>query len=314
MGALFREPFTLKPASQRPVTPRISLIIPSYNAVATMERTITSIAAQNYPSLEVILMDGGSRDGTMEIVQRYAGLFKVMVSEPDRGQAHAINKGFRLATGEIFGWLCADDELSPGALAQVAELFQKNPEASLLTGGCARVFADGTIIHTEPQPQLWSRLAYQDGIEQPSTFWKASLHRAAGELDESYNFTFDWDWWNRMKRSGAKLATTPQILSRYHFSDSNKTSTGARALVNELYRVIKKYGPLRGYLADIYMFLYKNFDLHGYYDRPPKHHPMRGWFFRRALRILTSIWGKEIIYGYNWNFASKQERNLCWYK
>ncbi|MGI8964506.1 MAG: glycosyltransferase family 2 protein [Limisphaerales bacterium] len=294
--------------------PKISIVIPSFNAAQTIERALRSLVAQDYPNLELLLVDGGSQDNTLQIAQSYSQYFSKIISEKDRGQPHALNKGFKLATGEIFAWLCADDELAPGALWHVVELFQKNPEATLLTGGCTRIFSDGTIIHTAPQADLWKRISYLNGIEQPSTFWKAEIHPRAGQLDESYHFAFDCAWWNQVKISGANLITTNRILSHYHFSDTNKTSRGGTPLVREMYRVIKQYGPLHGYLADIYFFLYRHFDLHGYYDRPPAGPKIKRWIFKNTLKLLVKIFGKELIYSYNWNFASKQERNLCWYK
>ncbi|EKQ67383.1 glycosyl transferase [Leptolyngbyaceae cyanobacterium JSC-12] len=294
--------------------PKISIVIPAFNAASTLENSIRSLITQNYPNLELILADGGSQDGTMEIVQTYKSYFSHIISEPDKGQANALNKGFRLATGDIWGWLCADDELAPGALHHFVEIFNTNSNVNLVTGGCRRIFWDGTIVETVPDPNLMQRIAYIDGIEQPSTLWKADLHRAAGELDESYRYAFDWDWWNRLKAAGANLAITNQILSHYYFSETNKTSTGGNALVAEMYRVIKRYGPLRGYLADIYSFLYHNFDLHGCYDQPPTCSKLRSRLRDLSLKVLLKLFGAEFIYCYNWNFASKQERGLCWFK
>lgn len=295
-------------------TPTISLVVPCFNAAATIERTLKSIQDQAYPNLEVILMDGGSKDDTMSIVRRHEKLFAKIVSEKDNGQTSAINKGFRLATGEIFAWLCADDELAPGALQSAAGFFTENPDVDVLTCGCDRVFSDGTIVRTEPRPDTWERIGYHNGIEQPSTAWRAKAHRAAGELDESMHYAFDWEWWNRLRYSGARLAVTPRVCSRYHFSEVNKTSTGARKVVTEMYQVIKRYGPLRGYLADIYMFLYLRFDLYGCYDRPPTGGKTRTFFFKHTIRPLLKLFGRELIYSYNWNFASKQERGLVWWK
>jgi glycosyltransferase involved in cell wall biosynthesis len=294
--------------------PKLSLITPCFNSSSTLERTIQSVAVQSYPNLQWILMDGGSKDATMAIVQKYANLFHKIVSEPDGGQTNALNKGFRFADGEIFGWLCADDELTPDTLAFVSDYFQQHPDVDVLTGGCARVFSDGMILNTEPQPHLWERIGYHNGIEQPSTFWRAKLHRACGELDESMYYSFDWDWWNRMRKAGGRIATTPRILSKYHFSENNKTSTGARKLILEMYRTMKRHAPLRGYLADIYLFLYLRFDLHGYYDRPPACGKLRSFLFKHVIRTLLKIFGKELIYSYNWNFASKQERGIPWWK
>jgi hypothetical protein len=196
----------------------------------------------------------------------------------------------------------------------VAKLFESHPEANLTTGGCLRKFTDSTVIRTEPGPRVLERIGYFNGIEQPSTFWRAALHRAAGELDEDLPLAFDWAWWNRLKKAGARLVTTPEVLSYYYFSSTNKTSTGGRRVAGEMYRVIKQFGPLNGYLADIYWLLYKHFDLHGCYDQPPLHTRARRWTFHRTLKLLVTLFGRELIYSYNWNFASKQERNLCWYK
>lgn len=293
---------------------RISLVVPSFNSAATIARTLESLRLQDYPALELFLVDGGSTDATLEIARPYLPLFKWWVSEPDRGQTEALNKGFRRASGDVFGWLCADDELAPGALRTVGRLFADHPEASVLTGGCLRKFADGTVVRTEPGPRTLERISYHNGMEQPSTFWRATLHRAAGELDEDMHLAFDWAWWNRLKLAGARLITTPEVLSHYYFSPTNKTSTGGTRVAKEMYQVIKKFGPLRGRLADIYFFLYSRFDLHGCYDNPPTPTRLRRWCFRRVLKLLRVAFGEELIYSYNWNFASKQQRNLCWYK
>ncbi len=308
--------------------PKISIIIPCYNAVETICRTVKSIVDQQYPNLELILIDGGSKDGTIAAIEPYEKYFTKIISEPDRGQANALNKGFKLATGEIWGWLCADDDLTAGALFYFAKLFASHPEIDLITAGCKRIFADGTTFNTQPRPDVMERISYHNGIEQPSTLWRATLHQQAGELDESYNYAFDWVWWNQLQQAGAKALVIDRVVSRYYFSDTNKTSTGCRNLVDEMYRVIKQYGPIRGYLADIYLYLYQNFDLAGYYDKPPHtshldwckylfgqkpHNRFKILFWLGYLRVLTSIYGEPIL-AYNWNFASRQERNLCWYK
>jgi glycosyltransferase involved in cell wall biosynthesis len=308
--------------------PKISIVIPCYNAANTIERTVKSLINQHYPNLELILMDGGSNDGTMKIIESYKDYFSQVISEPDSGQANALNKGFKLATGEIWGWLCADDEFTAGALLYFAKLFQNQPEIDLITAGCKRIFADGSTFNTKPRSDAMERIAYHNGIEQPSTLWRSTLHQKAGELDESYNYAFDWFWWNQLKQANARVLITDRVVSRYYFTDTNKTSTGSRFLIDEMYRVIKFYGPIRGYLADVYLFLYKQFDLAGYYDKSPYvasttwvfnlikngHNPFKilGWLL--CLLGLSIVFGRDRVLAYNWNFASKQERNLCWYK
>lgn len=309
--------------------PLISIVVPCYNAAETIERTIRSLIEQHYPNLELIAIDGASTDDTLAILDRYQYYFTKIISESDSGQANALNKGFRLATGNIFGWLCADDELTPGSLACLANLFQARPEIDAISAGCTRVFADGSTYDTAPRADVMQRIGYHNGIEQPSTLWRADLHRRAGELDESYNYAFDWVWWNQLHRAGANFLVIDRVVSCYHFSDTNKTSTGSRDVVDEMYRVIKNFGPIRGYLADIYLFLYENFDSIGYYDKSPdvshfdwcvylfkqKHHSKFKIFtWLVCLQSLSMLFGRDPILSYNWNFASRQERGLCWYK
>jgi glycosyltransferase involved in cell wall biosynthesis len=294
-------------------SPSVSIVVPNYNSGATLERAIQSLIAQDWPDLELIFVDGASTDDSLQVARRHAGRFAHLVSEPDRGQAHALNKGFRLAKGEILGWLCGDDELAPGAVRHVAEVFASRPEIDLYIGGCRRHYPDGTTVVTVPRPDVLDRISYHDGIEQPSTFWRASLARKAGELDESFRYAFDWDLWNRFARVGARHALTDHVLSDYYFSTTNKTSTGAGALVGEMYRVIRRYGPLRGRLADVYRLLY-HFDLAGCYDRPVSCGRVRWRVYALLIAVLRACLGKELVYSYNWCFASKQQRGLVWWQ
>ena len=294
--------------------PQVSLVIPCYNAAETIERTILSLINQNYASLQLILIDGASTDETMTIVEKYRSYFYMVISESDQGQANALNKGFTHATGEWRGWLCADDELLPNSIQHLVAILLENPEINLITGGCQRIFADGTIVETTPRVDVMERISYHNGIEQPSTIWKSELHYKAGEINETYNYAFDWYWWNQLKCAGANIKVDDRIISRYYFSDTNKTSTGSRKLVEEMYRVIKKFGPLRGFLADIYLFLYLNFDLYGCYDKPVRVSNLRSFIWSVSLVILILCCSKDLIFAYNWNFASKQERGICWYR
>src|SRR5271155_54776 len=118
----------------------ISIVIPNFNSGPVLERAIQSLIGQQYPDLQLILIDAGSTDASREIIERYRHVFEKIVIEADKGQADAINKGFSHASGKIFGWLCADDELLPGALRQIAEKFEADPTADVVTGGGGRVF------------------------------------------------------------------------------------------------------------------------------------------------------------------------------
>jgi glycosyltransferase involved in cell wall biosynthesis len=295
--------------------PKLSIVTPCLNAVQTIERTLKSIEIQAYPNLELIVVDGLSTDGTIDVIRSYQHIVAEFVCEKDRGVAEAINKGFRRATGEIFYYINADDCLYRGALHRVAELFASFPEAEVITGACERVFADGSTLITQVPAHFQQVLSMRNDIEQPSTFWRASVHRKAGELDEGFSLAFDWEWWNRLNSSGVHFKITNDILSTYYFSDSNLTSNAGIRVIDEMYRITKTYGPYRGYIADVYRLLYLMFDLRGYYDLPyPSLSPSKRWIFGSTLSALYAIFDKQSVNSYNWNWASKQVRGLCWYK
>jgi len=295
--------------------PRISLVTPSLNAERTISRTLHSVEAQAYPNLQVICVDGDSADSTLDIIKRNRHIVSHIIHGKDKNAAEAINKGFSIADGEIFCYLNADDALCAHALTRVANIFLNEPDIDVVTGACHRVFADGSEEITQVPANFLEILSMRNAIEQPSTFWRATAHRRAGTLDESYALAFDWEWWNRLHASGANIRRTPEILSEYYFSDDNLTSRGGLRVIDEMYRVTKTYGPFGGYLADVYRFLFDTFDMRGYYDQSSKRLPLakRLWF--GGVRIFLSLlFGRQAINSYNWNWASKQIRGLVWYK
>lgn len=295
--------------------PKISVVIACLNAERTIERTLRSIEIQEYSNFELIVVDGLSKDRTIEIVRQYGHIVAQIISEKDHGVAEALNKGFRHTTGDILCYLNADDCFVPGALHRVAEEFLAHQEIDVITGGCQRVYTDGSTIITQV-PDCYKRLmALINYIEQPSTFWRASIHHKVGVLDESYLLAFDWEWWNRLISKGARFMAIEDVLSVYYFTDDNLTSKAGMRVINEMYRITKKYGPYRGYLADVYRFLFRLFDMHGFYDQPlDQQSPMRRLVFGSTLSILYAFFGREAIKSYNWNWASKQIRGIIWYK
>src|SRR5512138_1788368 len=133
--------------------PLVSIITPSFNQAAFLETTIRSVLDQDYPSLEYFIVDGGSKDGSLEIIQRYAHRLAGWVSEPDRGQTDAINKGFGMAHGEILAWLNSDDVYQPGAVAEAATFLQQNPEVGLVYGDATYIDENGRTIGHFPARQ-----------------------------------------------------------------------------------------------------------------------------------------------------------------
>jgi glycosyltransferase involved in cell wall biosynthesis len=291
-----------------------SIVVPTFNAVGSLARALRSLQKQSYKNLEVLLIDGGSTDDTVAIAETFRETVTVLVSEPDRGQAHALNKGLQRARGEYVGWLCADDELLPDALLHAANHFDAAPDLDMLSGACERRYEDGSVQIVIPPSDAFEIIGAQYRIEQPSTFWRNRIESRDVTLDESFHFAFDWDFFAEQTKRARRTLVLPDVMSTYHFSATNKTSNGGRRLVNEMFRIVQKHGPLDGRLAKIFSLLYRRFDLAGCYDQPPTCTPDVGRRFGRILNQLEAKYGTKWIHMYNWNFASKQERQLLWYK
>jgi len=293
--------------------PLVSIIIPTYNAAGTLARTLESVRRQSYRPIEVIFVDGASLDQTLAITSEYRDIISTLISEKDRGQAHAINKGFEIARGDILCWLCADDEFLPDTVQHAVNHFNAAPEIDVITGACVRVYPDGTRQIVVPPPNVVELIGYQYRLEQPSTFWRRRVMRDLPAIDESFHYAFDWDFFARILRPPTKTLVLSEVMSVYHFSATNKTSTGGRKLVLELREVIRRHGPMNGRLADVFYFLYRCFDLAGCYDHPPTCTPETRRRFERVMARLERKYPREFLHRYNWNFASRQERHLVWW-
>ncbi len=180
---------------------KISMITPNYNGAKFLEKTIQSVLSQEYPNLEYILVDGASTDNSMEIVNRYSNHFAKIISEKDQGHAHALNKGFRLSSGDILCWVNSDDFLLPGALQRVNRVFSTFPEVKWLTGRPTTADEQGTLDPRRPI-RKWSWLRFVCGdfrhIQQESTFWHRTLWDASGgHLNTRYRLANDFELWLR---------------------------------------------------------------------------------------------------------------------
>jgi glycosyltransferase involved in cell wall biosynthesis len=182
--------------------PSISVVVPSCNRRTFLEQALKSLAWQGYPALEVIVVDGGSTDGTVELLER-SPVVSRWVSEPDEGQTQALNKGFRLATGEIFGWLNCDERYRPGALRLVGEAFAAEFDLDILFGHRVVTDTSGREMERLRQPALHPKnyALYASGLLfSDATFWKKELHQKTGELDEVLcrRYAMDVDWFGRL--------------------------------------------------------------------------------------------------------------------
>ncbi len=206
--------------------PTISLVTPSYDQGQFIERTLQSVFAQSYPALEYVIQDGGSQDATLTVLDGYRERLQRCVSEPDDGQADAINRGFEGTSGEIMGWLNSDDLLLPGALAGVARHFARHPETDVVYGHRLLIDEHDRQIGCwiMPRHQDWP-LDFADLVPQETMFWRRSAwEKAGGQLDTSYRYALDWDLLLRFRDSGARIVRLPLVLGAFRTHSGQKTT------------------------------------------------------------------------------------------
>ncbi len=185
-----------------PSLPKVSVVMPSFNQAQFIEETIRSVLLQNYPNLEFIIIDGGSADGSVDIIDRYSRWLAFWVSEPDRGQSHAINKGIARATGDILHWINSDDVLLPSALATAAKVFLGEPACRLLCGQARLIDAQGhSIGEVKSNFASWADFATRKcNIAQVATFFDRDLFEELGMIDESLEYSMDSELFLRFSR------------------------------------------------------------------------------------------------------------------
>lgn len=207
-----------------PELPQITIVTPSFNQGRLLTRTIESVLSQRYEHLEYLIIDGGSTDGSIEIIKRYQDRLHYWVSEPDGGQADAIAKGFARSTGEIMGWLNSDDLLLPGALATVAQTFSRSRDIQMTYGNIVVINEWNQMQHICIQtPACFETLFYGGQIiNQEAVFWTRDLFNRAGGLNRQLQYALDYDLWTRMSRLTAPHYI-PRILAAFRQHPSQKT-------------------------------------------------------------------------------------------
>lgn len=205
--------------------PRISVIIPSLNQAQYLDRTILSILNQNYPNLELIIIDGGSTDGSVDIIKRYEKYLDYWISEPDDGQADAINKGCKVSKGDLIGWLNSDDLFLPGTLTAVGEAFKGDPVIDLIFGNNYLIKSDDSIIKEQRYiPFSLEHLLYCGwNLSTQSVFWSRAVMDKVGNM-KNLNVLFDMDWFIRIAKAARRIEFRREFWGCFRIHGASKFS------------------------------------------------------------------------------------------
>jgi len=272
----------------------VGIIVPCLNRVDVLASALDSVLEQECSPLQIIVVDGGSTDGTIDIIRSYEDHLAWWVSEPDSGQSDAINKGFDQCTAQVVNWLCCDDELTPGALTFVQEFFSANSEAQWLVGGCEMIYPEkprrNFVFH--PPSDTWELIPSFNGIMQPSSFWRRSITSRRPLVDTSFNYALDAELWCHFKECGARPILTKRVLSRFIQSGDNKTAVGGRDIGLELERIYRHYTEDRIPLSTWYRWLRYPFELRLRRDK--------GWLRLGFLRVIQVCYILCLAPFYGW--------------
>lgn len=221
--------------------PKISVITPSFNQAKFLEATILSILNQNYLNLEYIIIDGGSTDGSVDIIKRYASKLAYWVSEPDSGQSHAINKGLNIATGDWICWQNSDDIFYPSTFLKIAEITKKSPEVDFIIGDINLIDERANILRDVRyvKPTYRSLLAEGMILTNQAAFWRKDLQNKVGLLDQNLHYGFDYEWFLRLLAVGKCAVHIPVIMGALRLHEDTKTSKSQPMFNIEYKRILK---------------------------------------------------------------------------
>jgi glycosyltransferase involved in cell wall biosynthesis len=221
------------------LTPIVSIITPSFNQANYLEATIQSVLGQDYPRIEYIIVDGGSTDGSVDVIKKHEGRLAWWVSEQDKGQTDAINKGFNRANGEILAWLNSDDTYNPGAISAAVKFLTENPDVAMIYADCDFINEQGAVIGKFNSAQTdYGRL--REGyvhIPQQTMFFRAKYWKELGPLDPSFYFAMDYDLWTRIAAHAPIKYLPGQTWANFRLHTSGKTTSADDRCWPEMLRV-----------------------------------------------------------------------------
>ncbi len=252
--------------------PLVSIVTPSFNQGRFLRRTIDSVLSQDYPHIEYFVIDGGSRDESVDILRSYGNCF-YWRSQPDRGQSDAINQGLQLARGDILGYLNSDDVLLPGTIATVVKHFESNADWDLLYGNAHEIDVDNRIFAEYPTaPYAFDRLLQSCCICQPAAFWRRRIVEQIGWFDDDLHYAMDYEYWLRLGQAGGTLVHVPEFLACSRVYPETKTQSARLEVYREILAVSRRHA------ADASFSQYYAYWHHRCHER------IRGW--PRFLRWL----------------------------
>lgn len=225
---------------------RISVVVPSFNQARFLSATLSSIVNNGYPDTELIVLDGGSTDDSVDVIRAFAGHITFWTSQPDGGQSCAIRDGFERATGEVIGWLNSDDVLSPGALERVATAARQHSPHRIFVGGYEVIDEDGIVQERYDAPPFSSLISRALGpvVCQPGTFFGRDAYCRAGKLDTSLKYGMDRDLWLRLVGANVRFVRIPNVQAQYrmHTEQKGRTHSWLAHAVAEEERARTRYG------------------------------------------------------------------------
>lgn len=267
---------------------RVSIITPSYNQGRFVEQTIQSVVSQSWGLLEYIVVDGGSTDNTVQVLQRYRDRL-TWISERDRGQADAVNKGIALSTGDIVGWLNSDDVYYPGAVEAAVQFFEDHPECDLVYGDAYHIDQNGAVIELYPtEPFDFAHLTETCFICQPAVFMRRQVFERFGLLDANLRYCMDYEYWIRLAQCGARFGWLRMVLAGSRLHPAAKTLARRVAVHSEINSMLRRR---LGRVPDRWLFNYA----HALADR---------WGVSRQSRIFPLVVSAlSLAAALRWNHA-----------
>ena len=223
--------------------PLVSIVTPSYNQDRYLAKTIESVLNQSYPNIEYIVIDGGSQDNSVDIIKRYQDQINYWISEPDRGQTDAINKGFSTANGDIYAWLNSDDTYEEKAVAEAVSFLQSHPDIGMVYGDANFINSDGRVIGKFNAKQTNYNRLRRGGvyIPQQAAFWRGELWHKVGPLDPQFYFAMDYDLWTRLAKI-AELRYIPKLWANFRLHEDAKTISADDRCWPEMLKIHRRDG------------------------------------------------------------------------